>query len=79
MNLLSLYGLFAVTAMLICYAMESRSNWYVLLFSGSCLLASLYGFLQGAWPFGFVEVVWAGVALRRWQRAREHARSDATR
>ena len=70
MNLLSLYGLFAVTAMLVFYALERRSNWYVLLFALSCLLASGYGFLQGAWPFGLVEVVWAGVALRRWQRAR---------
>jgi len=74
MNLLTFYGLFAVTAMLVFYALERRSNWYVLAFALSCLLASGYGFLQGAWPFGLVEVVWAGVALRRWQRAREQAR-----
>jgi hypothetical protein len=29
-------------------------------------LGSIYGFLQGAWPFGLVEAVWAVVALRRW-------------
>ena len=69
-NLLTLYGLFAVTAMLVSYALERRSNWFVLLFALWCVLASAYGFLQGAWPFGAVEVVWAGVALRRWFRVR---------
>jgi len=54
--------------MLVCYAFESRSHWFVLAFAGACGLASVYGFLQGAWPFGVVEAVWALVALRRWQR-----------
>jgi hypothetical protein len=57
---------FAVTAMLICYALEDRSHWYILGFAIACALGSAYGFLQGAWPFGLVEAVWAGVALRRW-------------
>ena len=67
MDRLSLFGLFAVTAMLIFYALEDRSRGFVLAFAGACLLASLYGFLQGAWPFGLVEMIWAGVAVRRWQ------------
>jgi len=54
--------------MLVSYALETRSHWFVLAFAASCVLASLYGFLQGAWPFGLVEAVWALVALRRWQR-----------
>lgn len=66
MTPLSIFGLFAVTAMLVTYALESRSLWYILAFAGACLLASAYGFLQGAWPFGAVELVWSGVALRRW-------------
>lgn len=65
---LSLFGLVAVTAMLVCYAMEDRSRWFVLGFAASCALGSVYGFLQGAWPFGIVEAVWAGVAARRWLR-----------
>jgi hypothetical protein len=65
---LTLFGLFAVSAMLICYALEERSPVFVLAFAAACGLASLYGFLQGAWPFGLVEAVWAGVALRRWHR-----------
>ena len=66
MSLLTLYGLFAVTAMLVCYALEDRSHWWVLGFAVACTLGSIYGFLQGAWPFGLVEGVWAFVALRRW-------------
>jgi hypothetical protein len=66
MDGLTLFGLVAVTAMLVCYALEKRSHWFVLAFAGSCVLASAYGFLQGAWPFGMVEGVWSIVALRRW-------------
>jgi hypothetical protein len=66
MNLLTLFGLFAVTAMLICYALEAKNSWYVLGFSVSCLLAAAYGFAAGTWPFGVVETIWAGVAFRRW-------------
>jgi hypothetical protein len=67
---LTAFGLFAVTAMLVCYALEDRSHWFVLAFAGACALGSVYGFLQGAWPFGVVEAVWSLVALRRWWRLR---------
>ena len=66
MDHLTLFGLFAVTAMLVTYALEDRSPWFVLAFAGSCVLGSIYGFLQGAWPFGLVEGIWSMVALRRW-------------
>jgi hypothetical protein len=52
--------------MLVGYAFERRSAWFVLGFAGACVLGSIYGFLQGAWPFGIVEAVWALVAFRRW-------------
>jgi hypothetical protein len=61
--------------MVICYALEARSHWFVLAFAGACLLASVYGFLQGAWPFGVVEAVWAVIALVRWQRLEAGGRS----
>lgn len=67
MEPLTLFGLFAVTAMLVCYALEDRSPWFVVAFAGACALASVYGFLQGAWPFGLVEGVWSVVAIRRWR------------
>jgi hypothetical protein len=71
---LSLFGLFAVSAMLVSYALEARSHWFVLAFAASCGLGSAYGFLQGAWPFGLVEAVWAGVALWRWRKPRRGQR-----
>ena len=70
MNNLTLFGLVAVSLMLVFYALERRSRWFILAFSGSCVMASVYGFLQGAWPFGAVEAVWSGVALHRWLRER---------
>jgi hypothetical protein len=71
MDRLTLFGLFAVTAMLLCYALEDRSHWYVLGFAMACALGSIYGFLQGAWPFGLVEAIWAVVAVRRWSIRRQ--------
>jgi hypothetical protein len=70
MSGLTVFGFFAVTAMLVCYALERRSSWFVLAFAASCALGSIYGFLQGAWPFGMVEAVWSVVAARRWWLAR---------
>jgi hypothetical protein len=70
---LSLFGLIAVTAMVVAYALEDRSHWSVLAFAAACIAASVYGFLQGAWPFGLVEAVWSVVAFRRWMRLRRVA------
>ena len=55
--------------MLVCYTLEKRSRWFILGFALACLLGSLYGFLQGAWPFGLIELVWSLVALGRWRAA----------
>jgi branched-subunit amino acid transport protein AzlD len=65
---LSAFGLFAVTAMLVCYALEDRSPAFVLAFAAACGLGSVYGFMQGAWPFGVVEAIWALIALHRWRK-----------
>jgi hypothetical protein len=73
MSALSLFGLVAVTAMLIFYAVEDRSPWFVLAFAAACALGSAYGFLQGAWPFGLVEAIWACVALYRWRMRMQKA------
>ncbi|HYB54267.1 MAG TPA: hypothetical protein VEG84_10400 [Thermoanaerobaculia bacterium] len=75
MSLLAGFGLLSVGAMLLCYALEDRSPWFVLGFAVACALASLYGFLQGAWPFGLVEAIWSTVAVRRWRR---RIRADAS-
>ena len=66
MNFLTIFGLIAVSLMVTFYALEDRSPWFVLCFAASCVMGSIYGFLQGAWPFGLVEAIWSLIALRRW-------------
>ncbi len=68
MDGLALFGLVSVSAMLVFYALEDRSPRFILAFAAACVLASVYGFLQGAWPFGIVEAIWAGVAVQRWRQ-----------
>jgi hypothetical protein len=63
----TIYGVCAVTFMMVMYALEGRGRQYVLLFALGCVLSSLYGFLSGAWPFGVVELIWSVVAVRRWR------------
>jgi hypothetical protein len=72
MDALTIFGLGAVSAMLVCYALEPRAHWWTLGFAIACLLGSIYGFMQGAWPFGLIEAIWSLVAVRRW-RLRSHA------
>jgi hypothetical protein len=67
---LTIYGVTALTFMMAMYGLERRGPVFVLLFAAGCALASSYGFLSGAWPFGVVEALWSLVALRRYQQAR---------
>ena len=69
MNRLEAFGLVAVGLMVVFYALESRGPRFILGFAGSCVLASIYGFLQEAWPFGVVEAIWSLLAPRRWRLA----------
>ncbi len=64
------FGVVAVTFMMVMYALERRNPWFVLAFAAGCLLSSAYGFLSGAWPFGVVELIWSGVAVRRYLTVR---------
>jgi hypothetical protein len=66
MDRLTAFGLFAVSVMLVFYALERRNTWFIFAFASACILGSVYGFLQGAWPFGLVEAIWSLVAFRRW-------------
>lgn len=66
MSTLSIFGLTSVTLMMVFYALEAQSRWYILGFAFACVLGSIYGFLQGAWPFGIVEAIWAIIAIRKW-------------
>ncbi len=76
MDKLTLFGLFAVTAMLICYALEKKNAWFIFGFAVACLFGSIYGFLQGAWPFGIVEAIWSVVALQRWWQQKSQEVND---
>jgi hypothetical protein len=63
----TIYGVIAVTFMMIMYALEKRGRAFVLTFAVGCVLSSAYGFLSGAWPFGVVELIWSGVAVARYR------------
>jgi hypothetical protein len=69
LNALTIFGLIAVSLMVLFYTLEKRSRWFILAFAGACVLGSVYGFLQGAWPFGAVEAIWSLIALNRWRLA----------
>ena len=67
----TIFGVCAISFMMVMYALEHRSANFVLGFSLGCVLSSAYGFLSGVWPFGVVELIWSAVALQRWwHRAR---------
>jgi hypothetical protein len=63
----TVYGVLAVTFMMGMYALERRGPVFIALFALGCVASSVYGFLSGAWPFGVVELVWAGIAWRRFR------------
>jgi hypothetical protein len=66
----TLFGVVAVSAMVVSYALEARSHWYVLAFAVACAAASVYAILIRSWPFAAVEGIWCLIALRRWRRVR---------
>jgi hypothetical protein len=55
--------------MMVMYALERRDDRFIAGFAIGCVLSSVYGFLSGAWPFGVVELIWAGVAVQRYRTA----------
>ena len=63
--IVTLYGVAALSFMMLMYALEGRGRTFVLAFALGCLLSSAYGFLSGAWPFGIVELIWSAIAVRR--------------
>jgi hypothetical protein len=68
----TIYGVCAVSFMMIMYGLERRGRGFVLAFALGCVLSSVYGFLSGAWPFGIVELIWSGVALRRYAESADN-------
>jgi hypothetical protein len=71
------FGVAALPFMMLMYALEQRDERFVLAFALGCLFSSAYGFLAGAWPFGVVELIWAGIAVRRYMSFGQRARPTA--
>ncbi len=65
MDGLTLFGFLSVAAMLVFYAFEDRSAYFVLAFAAACWCAAVYAWLAGTLPFALVEAIWGAVALRR--------------
>jgi hypothetical protein len=69
-SVLTIYGICALTFMMVMYGLEQRHPNFVALFALGCLLSSAYGFASGAWPFGVLEAIWAVIAARRFSAQR---------
>lgn len=67
MDALTVFGIAAVSSMLLFYALEPCGPVFVLGFAVASDVSAIYGFLVGAWPFGVVEIIWAVVAFHRWR------------
>ncbi|MDH3690012.1 MAG: hypothetical protein OEU36_11100 [Gammaproteobacteria bacterium] len=67
---IEIFGICAVSAMVLTYSLEERSPLFVLGFAVACAAASLYAVLIQSWPFAVVEGVWSVIAVRRWIRVR---------
>ena len=67
MTLITVYGVLALSFMMVMYALERRARMFIMAFAFGCILSSVYGFLSGAWPFGVVEAIWCVVAAQRFR------------
>ncbi len=74
---LEIFGICAVSAMVLMYALEDRSHFFVLGFAAACAAASLYAILIQSWPFAAVEALWSVIAVRRWLHIRPARRIGA--
>jgi hypothetical protein len=66
MDGLTAFGLLAVTAMLVTYAVEDRSPWFNLGICWSLRPRLGLRVSAGSLAVGLVEAIWALVAARRW-------------
>jgi hypothetical protein len=64
---LTIFGITALTFMMVMYTLERRGPVFILAFACGCGLSSAYGFMSGVWPFGVVEAIWALAALYRFR------------
>ena len=74
MDALTLFGVASLSVMLLCYALERKSPWFTFGMASACVAAAIYAFLQGAWPFAVIEIIWAAIAYIRWWNDRNNRR-----
>lgn len=67
------FGIVAITIMVGAYAMENRHPHWIGVFAAGCLMAALYAYFIGSYPFFIAEGLWAVIASRRWHRMRKKA------
>lgn len=70
------FGAVAVASMAGCYALEDKREGFTLGFAAACLASSAYAAVIEAWPFAGVELLWAGVAVRKWRGRRARTRTS---
>ena len=75
--LLEAFGVTAAALLVVTYALEARSAWFVFGFAVACIGVASYAVATDAWLFAVLEALWALVALRRW-RLRATARGGTT-
>lgn len=63
--MLTILGLIAGVVMVVSYGLEARGRIWVAAFAVGCVGAATYGALTGAWLFVVLELIWAGLATRR--------------
>lgn len=75
---LAIYGFLSLVMIVFFYSQERHARICSLGCAAACLMAASYGFVQGAWPLGVAEGLWAIAAFRRW-RARGSTRPSPSR
>lgn len=65
--ILTAFGVVSAATMVLAYSLESRGSIWIAVFSVACLTTAVYGAVSGAWLFAVLEVIWAGIAMKRFQ------------
>ena len=63
--MLTILGSIAVSIMMLSYALESRSKWFVLIFAAASAATSVYSGFAEVYPITVIEAIWSLIALRR--------------
>ncbi|HEY8748353.1 MAG TPA: hypothetical protein VIM11_10285 [Tepidisphaeraceae bacterium] len=68
MDVLAVVGFLLAVVQLACFAHQHHSTALLFGLGLSAVGIAVYAALQGAWPLGMIQMVWAVAAFRRWSR-----------